>query len=72
MTIIFKNFTEYQYFNSELYELKEMLIEYKDKETVGRRIDLKTLFPEVDKFIERLQDCSRDNLTGIKPIEIKI
>jgi len=55
-----------------LYELKEMLIEYKDKETAGRRIDLQTLFPEVDKFIERLQDCSHDNLTGIKPIEIKI
>lgn len=72
MTIIFKNFAEYQYFNSVLYELKERLNEYKDKETAGRRIDLQTLFHEVDKFSERLQDCSHHNLTGIEPIEIKI
>lgn len=54
MTIIFENFTEMQYFNSELIEFKNMLIEYKDNEIAGRRIDIKTLFPEVERFIERV------------------
>jgi hypothetical protein len=73
MKVIFDNFNEFAKFNSDLEGFIATFNEYKDKEITGRIVSIKTLYPVVGEFINRVtMGCHNLPEDVTKPIEIII